>query len=247
MTRGRSGGIAVVLLVALVCVLTAPVGARDVKIGKAEDYDPVISPADFQDAGGDLLPIDNPWWPMTPGTTYVYEDTEGEEHNEVYVTHETKEILGVTCTVVRDRVWVEGELVEETLDWYAQDKDGNVWYFGEDSKEFVDGQVIPLGSWEAGVDGAKPGILMLASPRSGDSYRQEFLEDEAEDMGKVLRLAGHASVPYGSFYSCLVVKEWTPLDRGTVEFKYYAPGVGLVLVVEGSGGPSTRIELIEVN
>ena len=207
-----------------------------------EPYDPVINPADF------VAQIDNQYLPLTPGTTFVYEgETEdGKERIEVSVTHETKEILGVTCIVVRDRVWVDGELAEDTLDWFAQDKDGNVWYFGEDSKEYEDGKVVSTeGSWEAGVDGAKPGIIMKANPQVGDAYRQEYYEDEAEDMAEVLSLNESVSVAYGSFENCLKTQEWTPLEPDIVENKYYAPGVGVILelAVEGE---SERVELVEV-
>jgi len=207
-----------------------------------EPYDPVINPADF------VAQIDNQYLPLTPGTTFVYEgETEdGKERIEVSVTHETKEILGVTCTVVSDKVWVDGELAEDTLDWFAQDKDGNVWYFGEDSKEYEDGKVVSTeGSWEAGVDGAKPGIIMKANPQIGDAYRQEYYEDEAEDMAEVLSLNESVSVAYGSFENCLKTQEWTPLEPDIVENKYYAPGVGVILelAVEGE---SERVELVEV-
>ena len=136
-----------------------------------ETYNPVIAPANFVEK------VDNSYFPLTPGTTFIYqgESEDGPERVEVNVTNETKVILGVTCIVVRDRVWIDNELVEDTFDWHAQDKDGNVWYFGEDSKEMKDSVVVSTeGSWEAGVDGAKPGIIMKATPKVGDSYRQEL-------------------------------------------------------------------------
>lgn len=207
-----------------------------------EPYEPVINPADF------TAQIDNQYMPLTPGTTLIYEgETEdGKERIEVEVTHETKEVMGVICVVVRDRVWVDEELAEDTFDWYAQDKDGNVWYFGEDSKEYEDGKVVSTeGSWEAGVDGAKPGIIMKANPQIGDAYRQEYYEDEAEDMAEVVNLSESASVPYGSFENCLKIKEWTPLEADVVEHKFYAQGIGVVLEVMVEGG-SERIELVEV-
>ena len=207
-----------------------------------EPYDPVISPADF------VAQIDNQYLPFTPGTTFIYEgETEdGKERIEVNVTHETKEILGVTCIVVRDRVWVDGELVEDTFDWFVQDKAGNVWYFGEDSKEYEGGKVVSAeGSWEAGVDGAKPGIIMKANPQVGDAYRQEYYEDEAEDMAEVLSLNESVSIPYGSFENCLKTMEWTPLEPDVVEHKYYAPGVGVILEVAVEG-EEERVELVEV-
>jgi hypothetical protein len=232
--------LALVVGVAGLSVASAGQGKK-VKIGKPETYSQAINPADFQ------VVINNPWCPLVPGRTFTYEDEDGDELNVVEVTYDTEEILGVTCVVVLDTAWVDGVLEEMTYDWYAQDKSGNVWYFGEDTKVYDEnGDVISTeGSWKAGVDGAKPGIVMLADPQPGESYRQEYLEGEAEDMAKVLRLNASASVPYGDFGECLKTKEWTPLDPGAVEHKYYAPGVGLVLVEELKGGMK-RVELIDI-
>jgi hypothetical protein len=192
--------------------------------------------------------VDNPYFPLTPGTTRVYEgETEdGLERIEVVVTHDTREILHISCIVVRDTVSLDGELVEDTFDWYAQDNDGNVWYMGEDSKEYEDGEVVSTaGSWEAGVDGAQPGIIMQANPQVGAAYRQEYYAGEAEDMAEVLSLTETASVPYGSFDALLMTKEWTPLEPGVAEQKYYAAGTGLVLEVMVEGGTG-RVELIDL-
>lgn len=207
-----------------------------------DSYAPVIDPANFVEG------IDHQYLPWRTGTKFIYEgETEdGTERIEVYVTQETKQILGVTCVVVRDTVTIDGELVEDTFDWYAQDKEGNVWYFGEDSKEYEDGQVASTeGSWEAGVDGAQPGLIMKASPQVGDSYRQEYYAGEAEDMAEVLSLTESTAVAYGSFDNLLMTKEWTPLEPDVVENKYYAPGVGLILEVAVEGG-SDRVELVEI-
>jgi len=202
-----------------------------------------INPDDFVDK------VDNQYFPLTPGTTFIYEgETEDGEtvRIEDYVTHETKQILGVTCVVVRNREMENGDLVEETFDWYAQDKDGNVWYFGEDAKEYEDGVVVSTkGSWEAGVDGATPGIIIGANPQVGDFYRQEYYKGEAEDMAEVLSLTESASVTYGSFDNCLMTREWTLLEPGVVEHDYYAPDVGLVLEVEVEDGKE-RVELVEI-
>jgi hypothetical protein len=215
---------------------------------EAETYNPITDPADF------VTTIDNQYLPLTPGTTFIYEGEteEGSERNEVYVSHQTKQILGVSCVEVRDMVWLEGDLIEATLDWYAQDKDGNVWYFGEDSKEYQNGEVVSTaGSWQAGVDGAKPGIIMEANPkagdsyRSGDSYRQEYYKGEAEDMAQILSLGESVTVAYGSFGNCLKTREYTPLEPGVAENKYYAPGVGHVLTVMVTGG-SERVELVDI-
>ena len=202
-----------------------------------------ISPANF------VSEVDNEFFPLKPGTTFFYE---GEKDgvpttNETYVTHDTEQILGVTTTVVHDRAFENGVLAEDTFDWYAQDKAGNVWYFGEDTKELdPDGNVISTeGSWEAGVDGAQPGIIMEANPRVGDRYQQEFAPDVAEDMARVLSLHKSACVPYGCFDDLLLTKEWTPLERGVVERKYYAEDVGFILGVMVTGGDE-RTELVRV-
>lgn len=205
-------------------------------------YNPVINPDDFVEI------IDNPYFPLTPGTTFVYEGESEEEtiRDEVFVTNETRTVMGVNTIVVRDRVFEDGELTEETFDWYAQDRDGNVWYFGEDSREYDEGEVVSTeGSWEAGVDGAKPGILMEGNPQVGDTYRQEYLEGEAEDMAEVLSLNESVTVAYGSFEDCLKTKEWTPLEPGIEENKYYAAGTGPVLEMAVKG-ESERLELVDI-
>jgi uncharacterized membrane protein YkoI len=207
-----------------------------------EPYAPVIDPANFVEG------VNHPYFMLTPGTTFVYEaqTEDGLERIEVTVMPETKQILGIVCVVVRDTVWVDGELVEDTFDWYAQDKDGNVWYMGEDTKEYEDGAVVTTaGSWEAGVDGAQPGFIMEAHPQVGDSYRQEYYAGEAEDMAEVLHLSETASISYGTFDEVLVTKEWSPLEPGVAEHKYYAPGVGLILEVVVEGG-SGQVELVDV-
>jgi hypothetical protein len=205
-------------------------------------YDPKIDEADFVDG------IDNPYMPFEPGTTLVYEGVSGgeEETVTIFVTNKTKEILGVTATVVRDVVSVEGEIAEKTFDWFAQDRYGNVWYLGEDSKEYEDGKPVSSeGSWEAGVDGAKPGIVMLGDPQVGDRYRQEYYEGEAEDFGQVLKLDESVDIPYGSYDDVLVTKDWTPLEPKVLENKYYAKGVGVVYE-RSVKGPKEELKLVEV-
>src|SRR5438046_2488553 len=152
------------------------------KLGPAP-YDPVINPANF------VARIDNPYFPLQPGTTFIYEGRmpDGLERDQFAVTHNTRVILGVTCVEVHDSVFTDGALTEDTLDWFAQDREGNVWYFGEDSEELVKGRVSGLGgSWQGGVDEARPGIVMEAHPKVGDFYRQEFLLNTAEDSAGVL-------------------------------------------------------------
>jgi hypothetical protein len=197
-------------------------------------YAPHINPTEF------TTKVDNQYFPLKPGTTFFYQgNKQGSTRDEMAVTHSTKKVMGVECVVVSDKGWEAGKLIEGTYDYYAQDKKGNVWYFGEDTKEYKNGKVVSTkGSWEAGVDGAKPGIIMQAHPKVGQSYRQEYYEGEAEDMAKVQSLNESVTVPYGSFDHVLVTKEWTPLEPGYVEHKYYARGVGQVY----GGG----LELVDV-
>jgi hypothetical protein len=204
------------------------------------DYDPQIDPANF------VAKIDNPYLPLAVGTVWELEGTsaEGTERVVVEVTDETREVMGVSTRVVRDRVYVDGELVEDTFDWFAQDAAGNVWYFGEEVSDYEDGQVVSTaGSWEAGVDGALPGIVMPATPEVGDAYRQEFYEGEAEDMFEILEVDATRSVPAGDYTEVLVTEDWNPLDPEVVEQKSYAPGVGLVFEETSMGGVG-HVELV---
>jgi hypothetical protein len=191
--------------------------------------------------------IDNPWMPFEVGAKWVYRETDGEggeQKVEVTVLDETREIMGIEARVVHDVVTEDGQLVEDTFDWYAQDADGNVWYLGEATKEFEDGKVATTaGSWEAGVDGAEPGILVPAEPKDGMTYRQEYYAGEAEDMAEVLSLDEKVEVPFGSYDGVLMTKEWTPLEPDILEHKLYANGVGMVLALAISGG-SDREELV---
>lgn len=194
------------------------------------------------------MKIDNKYFPLEPGTTFVYrgKTEDATEGDTVAVTSDTKNIMGVKCVVVNDKVTEDGKLTEQTYDWYAQDNKGNVWYFGEDSREIKNGKVKSTGgSWEAGKDGAKPGIIMPANPKVGETYRQEYYKGEAEDMAKALELDGSATVPQGSFENVLVTDEWTPLEPNIAEHKYYAAGVGNVLEV-ATKGPRERLELVDV-
>lgn len=198
-------------------------------LGTQNGYNPQINPTDF------TTEINNKYLTFTPGTKFIYEGEteEGTERIEVYVTNEKKKVMGVNTLVVWDRVWLNDELIEDTNDWFAQDKYGNVWYFGEDSKELIDWKVISTdGSWEAGIDGAKPGIIMRSNPIVGESYRQEYYQGEAEDMAEVISLGVKVKVKYSSFSNCLQTKEWNPLEPGDDEYKYYCPEVrGLVYEV----------------
>jgi hypothetical protein len=194
------------------------------------------------------LAIDNPYLPLTPGSRWVYRETSVDgtvQRVVVRVTHRTKQIAnGVMARVVRDTVTEKGQLVEDTFDWYAQDRRGNVWYLGESTKEYKDGKVVSTqGSWEAGVDGARAGLAMLARPRPGRQYRQERRPGEAEDAARVLSLDDQAEVPAGHFRNTLMTKDWNPLEPKVLEYKLYARGVGLVLALDVSGGDA-REELV---
>jgi hypothetical protein len=191
--------------------------------------------------------IDNPYWPMAPGNRWRYRETDrGEVRRvEVVVTDQTKTIMGIQARVIHDKVTAtDGALVEDTLDWYAQDAKGNIWYLGEDTKEYENGKVTSTeGSWQAGVDGAQPGIMLAASPHPGLGYRQEYLEGQAEDAATVLSLDMRVKVPFGTFDHVLVTEDFTPLEPEIVEHKFYARGVGPLLTVNVRGGAS-REELL---
>jgi len=191
--------------------------------------------------------IDNPYWPMAPGSRWVYRETDAEGNDqrvEVTVTSETKKILGIDARVVHDVATSNGQVQEDTYDWYAQDDLGNVWYMGEDTKEYQNGKVTSTeGSWQGGVAGAQPGVLIPAHPRPGMAYRQEYLKGQAEDAAQVLSLGRKAKVPYGEFANLVITKEFTPLEPGVVEHKFYAPGIGQVMAITVSGG-SSREELV---
>ena len=195
-------------------------------------YAPKIDPADF------VSNVDNPYWPLKPGTGFHFEGTRGTtpQTDDEVVLHQTKRILGIDCAVVRDTVSEHGRAVERTLDFYAQDRQGNVWYMGEDSFELKNGRMARASdSWRSGVDGAKPGIIMPAHPRAGDSYRQEYYPPgEALDEAQVLGFRTPPSVPYGAFKNALVTSELSPLEPQTEE-KYYVAGIGEILerVVKG--------------
>jgi hypothetical protein len=204
-----------------------------------------LDPADF------TTDIDNPYWPMVPGTRWTLReiDEEGLETTIVIIaTQETKLIAnGITALVVRDTVLEDGAIVEDTFDWYAQDHLGNVWYFGEDTATIEDGKIVSRdGSFEAGVDGALAGIAMPAEPQAGVRYRQEFYLGKAEDHAQILSTSEMADVPAGHFEDVVLTKDTMALEPDVLEYKLYAPGIGPVLFLGISGG-SSREELVEVD
>jgi len=208
------------------------------KLGPAP-YDPVIDPANF------VTTIDNPYFPLIPGTTFTYLSQDQVTKDVFAVTHETTVIDGVTCVEVHDSVYTNDELTEDTLDWFAQDKEGNVWYFGENTAELEDGLLATIaGSFMGGVNNDKPGIIMEAQPAIGDFYPQEFSLNNAEDFAETVGLNATVTVPYGTFTHCLKSLETTPLEPDAMENKYYAPGVGNVLTVDLETGE--RDELVSI-
>lgn len=196
-----------------------------------------IDPSDF------VATVTNPWFPLTPGTKLTYKGIkDGEDAVDVFeVTDQTKVVDGVTCVVIRDNLTLGGTLHERTEDWYVQDRDGNVWYFGEATAELDDaGKVVSTeGSWTAGEDGATPGIYMPGDPQVGQSMQQEFYPGQAEDHFVVLLTSGSVKVPAGTYKDALLTAEWTPLEPEVLGEKFYARGVGLVKEFDVAGGQET--------
>lgn len=227
---------------ALLLCLALGVGLLGAAGGGPAHYAPRIDPAAFTTA------IANPYLPLRPGSRWVYEGRtdDGPERIVVEVTDDVRTIMGVPCVVVRDTVTRQGQVYEDTLDWFAADRDGNVWYFGEETrKRTADGGFTPAGSWEAGVRGALPGIVMPADPGPGAPYRQEYLPGEAEDTARVLRTGERLRVRHGTYEGVVVTRDWSPLDPGVVEHKYYAPGIGLIRE-EAVQGDEFEAELVEM-
>jgi hypothetical protein len=201
-----------------------------------------LDPKDFR------AQIDHPFWPMSPGSRWTYREVGpggSIQTVEVSVTEETRTILGIEATVVHDVVSRHDQPIEDTEDWYAQDRWGNVWYLGEDTREFENGEVVSTtGSWEAGVDGAQAGVILPGSPSAGMAYRQEYYEGQAEDAAEIVSLEEKAVVPFGTFEHLLMTRDYTPLVPNLVEHKFYARGLGPILSVTVSGGAG-REELVD--
>ena len=207
----------------------------------------VAGATDATDATDDINPedftvrIDNPFFPLPPGTTFIYRgNREGrKQRDEFTVTDRTVVIDGVTCRIVHDKVFIRGVLRENTFDYFAQDRDGNVWYFGKDTEELdKNGRVVSTaGTWRAGVDGAQPGVIMEAHPNVNDHYFQEVAAPLAQDET--------VAVPLGKFTNCLATKEFTQLEPGNIEHKFYARGVGFILGVVVKGGKE-RLALVNI-
>jgi hypothetical protein len=208
--------------------------------------DPVnLDPANFS------ADITNPYWPMKQGTRWTYRALEAGSPPQdvvIVVTGATKKLAnGITARVVRDTARSKGQIVEDTLDWYAQDAGGNVWYMGEQTAEFEKGKIVSrAGSWEAGADGAQPGIMLPAQPEVGQKYRQEFKKGEAEDNGEVLATKHLVEVEAGSYQDAMVTMDTSAIEPDVVEYKFYGHGVGPLLALDISGGAS-REELVKVD
>jgi hypothetical protein len=207
--------------------------------------DPVsLDPANFS------ADITNPYWPMKPGTRWIYrgvEEGKSPEDIAVVVTTSTKKLAnGITARQVRDTARSKGQIIEDTVDWYAQDSEGNVWYMGEQTAEFENGKIVSReGSWEAGKDGAMPGITIPAQPEVGQKYRQEYKKGEAEDNGQVLAMNNLVGVKAGQYKGSLVTMDTSTIEPDVVEFKFYAPNVGPLLSMDISGG-AAREELVKI-
>lgn len=205
---------------------------------------PIPKASEFVDS------VDNPWFPLKPGTTLRYRGVrDGQRAFEILtVTHRKKVIQGVATTVVHDVLYLDGTLHEETLDWYAQDKHGTVWYFGEDTKTFdANGKVqSTAGSFQAGVDGAKAGIFMPGAPKVGQAFQQEYYQGQAEDHFQILSVSSSVKVPGVSSARAMRTKEWTPLEPGVLDNKYYVRGIGTVKELAVKGG-TERLELISAS
>ncbi len=224
-------------------VASSPRSPEAVASATASGYRPFIDPSKFGST------IDNPFFPLKPGTTFVYEGVkDGDSQRDVVVvTDRTKMVLGIPCVVVEDTATHDATLLEKTEDWYTQDAEGNVWYFGEDTAEYENGKVSNTeGSWQAGVDGAQPGIVMPAHPNVTDSFRQEYYPGQAEDTFWIVSLTQPVSVPYGNFDDALLTLEFTRLEPKVIDEKVYVRGVGLVRE-SAAAGPKETAELVSLN
>jgi hypothetical protein len=223
-----------VLLAALAC-------------GSAKASGPATTTSTATQRPGFSARVTNPWFPLLPGSVWRYRGVkDGKSSRDiVIVRHRTRTIDGARCVAVSDRLYLNGRLEERTTDWYSQDAKGNVWYFGEATAElYPNGKVKDTsGSWLAGVHDAKPGVFMFAHPRPGLSARQEYLKGEAEDHFQVVSMNRPVTVPFRSFRHTMLTKEWTPLEPGVIDHKYYARGIGTVLEQTVKGG-NERNELV---
>jgi hypothetical protein len=240
--------IAPATLAGLALALVAPASSAAATSSSSCPDPPAVDPANFPDGAN----VTNPYFPLKPGKTYIYKGKEDGESSEddFAVTNKTKTFKigggSVTARVVHDQVLIKGKLTEDTFDWFAQDNQGTVWYFGEDTKELDNGQVVSTeGSWQAGVKGANAGIFMPAHPQVGQVYKQEDANNVAEDCAEILSTTASVKVPYGSFTNAVQTKEFSLLEPGVVDNKWYATGVGEVREATVQGGSDT-LELVSI-
>jgi len=214
-----------------------PIMSSDSLMAQAVDLSARHDPNDFSDK------VDNPWFPLTPGTTLTYEGTkDGKRAVRVLaVTRKTKVIEGAICTVVEDKLSLGGSPAERGLGYYAQDRQGNVWNLGEESQEIEHGRVVKVESWQAGVDGALPSLIMEAAPAIGHTFAHEYTSNNFE----IVSLSESVKVPYGSFSDALLTKEWSPEEPDVLTHKYYVHGLGEVRDVTVKG-PLEELLLVEV-
>ncbi len=223
-------------------VSLSPLGSFG-KVMAAESYNPQINPADFSTT------INNKYLTLKPGKTYFYakQTKDGLETEQKVVTNLTREVMGVKTLVVWDRFWLDGKLIEEAYDWNAQDKSGNVWYFGEESREYENGVAKSThGSWEAGINGAKPGIVMKSNPKVGDSYYQEYAQGIAEDRADIVAIGESVKTPYADFSGCLKTSEYTALEPSVHEFKYACPAGQGVVATRYADDPNAKEDLTAI-
>ena len=237
MLGSRSTRIAIAILLVLILAGALYWFTQSPAVGVVINYDPPFNRDTF------VSEVTNKYFTLEPGRKFTYQKKtlQGIERTEVTVLKETKKVMGVTTVVVWDRVWLNDKLKEDTRDWYAQDTDGNVWYFGEAVGNYKDGKLANYtGSWEAGVRGAKPGIVMPANPKVGLTYRQENAKGKAEDMGTIVAVGQQVRVPHGTFDGCVQTRDWSRIERTANEFKNYCPAVGFV-VLEESAWPGASL------
>jgi hypothetical protein len=218
-----------------------PAWAQQSTSPQTDAYNPVISPADF------VPGVNHKYFTLKPGKKFSYQKSDGSEQVEIVITRDTKTVMGVSTIVVRE-IERKGEVVEEdSRNWFAQDKQGNVWYFGEAVEKNVGGKLTKAAdSWEAGVDGSKPGMIMVANPKVGDTYHQEYYKGHAEDMGTVVALGRKVATPAGTFDDCVQIKDWSNLETSS-EYKYFCSGIGFMVMEESTRPGGARLELVRIS
>ncbi len=232
------------LLLVTVAVFLMPACTKDNTRVIDSSYKPDVKISKFTNSTN----ITNPYFPAAVGKKYIYDGqtTDGLERIEEQRLTDTKTILGITCIIVNFKAYLNGTLIEEAWDWYAQDNNGTVWYFGEDVDNYANGVLVDhAGSWEAGVDGAQPGTIMPANPQTGMKYREEYYFNHAEDEAEITATGQTVTIPLGTYTSCIKTRNWTELEPDLNENKFYAPGVGLVKEVNVTDNTERVLKAIQ--